>query len=69
MLKPHVNIESLYSISLFLNRGSVDLCESTSYALLSASLVDFKAWVSSPKPVGLLRATDTFLNCLHANKI
>jgi hypothetical protein len=29
MLKPQVNIESLYSKSLFLNRGSVELCGST----------------------------------------
>jgi len=67
-LTPQVNIESLYFKLMFLNRGSVDLCGSTSYALLSASLIQFKAWVSNLQSAGLVRATNTFLNCLHAKK-
>jgi len=67
-LKPQVNIESLHFKSLFLNRGSMDLCGSTSYALLSKSLIDFKAWASSPQPAGLVRAMDIFANCLHTKK-
>lgn len=68
MSKSQVNIKSLYSKSMFLNRGSVDLYGSTSYALLSASSINFKAWVSNLQPASLVRATDTFVNCLHAKK-
>jgi hypothetical protein len=69
ILKPQANIESLYSKSLFLNQGSVDLCGSTSYALVSASLIDFKTWVSSRQTAGLEWAMDTFSNCLYVKKI